>query len=911
MPLAAGTRLGAYEITGALGAGGMGEVYRAREARLERDVAIKVLAPALGHDPDFRARFEREARTLAALSHSNIAAIFGLVDLPAGGAALVMELVEGESLDDHLKQHGAFPIRDAQRIARQLADALDAAHERGIVHRDLKPANIRVTPSGQVKVLDFGLAKVFDSAASGAIGQTMTSGGTGVGVVVGTAAYMSPEQARGLTVDRRADVWAFGCVLYELLTGVRAFAGNTISDSIASVLTKDPDWTKLPPATPAGARRVLRRTLEKDPVLRLRDIADARFDLDESADGSGPIAATSSTPAPAMTPSGRGRSTSARVAVFAAIVLAVGAVSSFVAWRLRPAPATFGLTRFAIVTDPLHFRGTQRAGLALSPDGRLLAFSAGMPQALYVRPMDALEAHVVRGSEGDVPPTGPVFSPDGRSLAYWTSSDQTLRRISVDGGAPVTLCQTELPSGVTWSAEGIVFANTEGIFRESPDGGQPDLIIKNERGEISFEPQFLPGGKMVLYTATDAAGGSERWDAGRIVIQTPGKNDRRTLVEGGTDARYVASGHIIFARTGIVYAIPFDPDRLVVTGHEVPVIEGVMRGTGTYGSGTVNVTVSANGTAAFMPGPLAPIATTSTISAFDFAGGAEPLQMAPGSYQSPRASPDGKHVAFVVDDGRDVNVWIYDLHTDREPRRLTFGGRNRTPVWSADSQRVAYRSDRDGTMSIYWQRADGTGATERLTAPPQGAYDTPTSFTPDGRLLLFDRVAAGMSALTVLSLADHVVTASSVQSSNWTGAQLSPDGKWIAYATRERGRSNQLFLEPFPQNGAKYLVSKSTEDAHHPVWAPDSHEIFYTPGPGDRTVGVPVTFTAGVAFGTPRVLERSFSNLASSSDRPYDMMPDGKHFLAVTDPLAADAALGTIHVIINWFDELKSRTAAR
>jgi len=342
------------------------------------------------------------------------------------------------------------------------------------------------------------------------------------------------------------------------------------------------------------------------------------------------------------------------------------------------------------------------------------------------------------------------------------------------------------------------------------------------------------------------------------------------------------------------------------------VIEGVMRGTGTYGSGTVNIGVSENGTVAYLPGPLTPVATKASIAYFDLAGKPEPLPIAAGSYQSPRVSPDGKHIAFIVDDGRDVNVWVYDLGTDRAPRRLTFGGRNRTAVWSRDSQRIAYRTDRDGgVMSIYWQRADGTGAAERLTTPPAGAYDTPTSFTHDGASLLFDRVTGGRSALSMLSLADRQVTTSTVQSSNWTGAALSPDGKWIAYATRERGHSNQLFIEPFPSTGAKYLVSKSSEDAHHPVWAPDGGQIYYTPGPGNRSVAVTVTFTPTVSFGEPRIFERPFSNLASSSDRPYDMMPDGKRFLAVTDPLAAETGLNTIVVALNWFEELKSRAPGR
>jgi Tol biopolymer transport system component len=898
MTIGEGTRLGPYEVVSLLGAGGMGQVYRARDTRLDRTVAIKVLAPALAADAEFRDRFDREARTISALNHPNVCTLF---DVAPG--YLVMELVEGESLEDLIVRSGRVPVREAVRLARQIADALEAAHERGIVHRDLKPANIRITPSGQVKVLDFGLAKVLVSAAASAptIAPTMSGHGTGVGIVMGTAAYMSPEQARGLAVDRRADVWAFGCVLYELLTGKRPFGGATISDSIASLLTKDPDWTALPRDTPASVRRLLGRALEKDQALRLRDIADARLDLDDAPDA--PIAQ----PAPAVRASRAGWMLAAVGFAVAAVAIARGGL-----WRSPLAATPARVTRFSVALDPLRFAGTQRAVLSLSPDGRLLAYSAGPPPTLYVRPIDSLDAHAVKGSEGQVPPIGPVFSPDGQALVYWTSADQSLKRISVGGGAPVTLCETELPSGVTWANEGIVFANTEGIYRVPADGGEPELLLKARPGEIAFGPQLLRNGRTLLFTAADAAGGSERWDAGRIVVQTVGGDDRRTIIEGGTDARYVASGHILFGRGGIVYAAPFDRETLVLTGREVPVLEGVMRGTGTYGSGTVNLTVSTEGTLAYLPGPLVPVATKSSIATFDLAGGTQPLAMPPGSYQTPRVSPDGRHVAFVVDDGRDVNVWVFDLGSDRAPRRLTFGGRNRSVAWSSDSQRVAYRSDRDGVMSIYWQRQDGAGAPERLSTPEKNTVDIPLSFSPDGAWLLFDRATAGRTVLSLLSMNDHHITRfGTVESSQWTGAVFSPDGKWVAFATRERGHSNQLYVEPFPSTGAKYLVSSSTEDAHHPVWAPDGKELFYTPGPGNRTTRVPVTFAPSVAFGTAAVVERQFTNLASSADRPYDMMPDGRRFLSVTDPLLSDTALRSMTVVLNWFEELKARAPGR
>jgi serine/threonine-protein kinase len=875
----------------------MGEVYAARDTRLDRTVAIKVLAPGLASDPEFRLRFEREARTISALNHPNVCTLHDVAP-----DYLVMELVDGESLDDLIARSAPIAIHDALHIAHQIADALEAAHDRGIVHRDLKPANVRVTPSGQVKVLDFGLAKIVAATAGPTMAGTMTGRGTAVGVVMGTAAYMSPEQARGIAIDRRTDVWAFGCVLYEMLSGRRPFDGATISDSIASVLTKDPDWTKLPPATPPSVRRLLRRTLDKDPARRLRDIADVRHDLDD-ARGDAPDAGAMA-PA-ASTRGGRWQG----VTLAAALAVLASTITGIAVWRTRPSPAAAPTSRFSITLTPLRFSATQRTVVAISPDGRTLAFSAGPPSGIYLRRMDALEPVLVNGTEGAAAPIGPVFSPDGQSLAFWSNGDQSLKRISVAGGAPLTLCQTDLPSGMTWTGDAIVFANVEGIYRIAPEGGQPELLVKSRGGETAFGPRLLPGGNTLLYTAADAAGGAERWDAGQIVVH-PLHGERRTIINGGTDARYTSSGHILFARTGIVYAVPFDLRTLTITGREVPVVEGVMRGTGTYGSGSINLTVSEEGTLAYLPGPLVAIATTSTMATFDVMGGSRALPMPPGSYQTPRASPDGRRIAFVTDDGRDVNVWVYDLGSDRAPRRLTFAGRNRSVAWSADSRRVIYRSDRNGAMGIYWQPEDGTGTAEALTTPDTGTRDVPNSASPDGAWLLFDRVVAGRATLQVLSLRDRRVTRfGTVESSQLTGASFSPDGKWVAYAAREYGRPNQLFIEPFPATGAKYLVSSSNEDAHHPVWAPDGNTLYYTPGPGNRATRVPVTFTPAPAFGASVPFERPFSNLAGSSDRGYDMMPDGR-FLSTQDPLLGDGGPRMMTVVLNWFEELKRRAPA-
>jgi Tol biopolymer transport system component len=685
-----------------------------------------------------------------------------------------------------------------------------------------------------------------------------------------------------------------------MLTGQRPFHGDTVSDVLASVIAREADLRALPAGLNPRLPDLIRRCLEKAPKRRWQAIGDVRVELEIIA--AAPLATpTSAGPAPAVIPIWK------RALPAVGLAILASAITGGLVWRSRAVAPPPVVTRFSLtLANPLTLIGTQRTVIALSPNGRELAFSAGAPVGLYVRAMDALDAHLVRGSDGPTPPVGPVFSPDGQALVYWSQMDQALERIPTAGGAPFTLCPTDLPSGLSWSVDGIVFANTEGILRVPADGGAKELLVKATAGEIQFGPQLLPGGRELLFTSADASGGSERWDAGRITVQTLATGVRRTIIDGGTDARYVASGHLVFGRRGVVYAVPFDVARLALTGREVPVVEGVMRGTGTYGSGSLNMAVSADGTLAFLPGPLEPVATTVSLAQFDRAGKWQTLGAPPGSYQTPRLSPDGRHVAFVVDDGKDVNVWVYDIGSDRAPRRLTFGGRNRSPAWSADDRRIAYRSDRDGPMAVYWQPSDGSGAPERLTAPPASTTDIPLSFSRDGAWLLFERLDAGRTTVWTFSIRDHrAVRFDVVESTQLTGAVFSPNGQWVAYASREPGRSNQIYVEPFPPTGAKYLASNSLEDAHHPLWSADGTELFYTPGPGSRLIRVPVTFAPSVSFGTASVIERPFSNLASSSDRPYDMTPDG-HFLSLTDPLLAAGGLHSITVVLNWFAELRA-----
>jgi eukaryotic-like serine/threonine-protein kinase len=904
MVLQAGTRLGPYEVVSAIGAGGMGEVYCARDTRLGREVAIKVLLPAVANDPDKLARFGREAHLLAALNHPNIAHLHGLEE-SGGVRALVMELVGGPTLADHILQ-GPIPIEDVIPIARQIAEALEYAHERGIVHRDLKPANIKLLPDGNVKVLDFGLAKAIEvehgDSSSVVSSPTLTAVATKMGVIMGTAAYMSPEQAKGKTVDRRSDIWSFGCVLFEMLTGQMAFGGETVTDTLAAVVRSEPDWTLLPRQTPASVRRLLERCLRKDVKSRVQAIGDARIALEELDD----VVSAAATPSvsQAATPFWK------RALPAVALVLAASAVTAFVVLITLPQSPAPAVTRFVVPLDQgTDFVGKQRTVVAVSPDGKMIAFSAGSPAMLYLRNLGDVEVKSVRGSDSASPPMGPLFSPDGRSLAYWTSSDQSLKRIPVDGGSAVTICKTELPSGMTWTGDDVIFANTEGIQRVSSNGGNPERLVAVPDGETAFEPRLLPRGNAILYTLANVSGSGSRWARASVVVQPIPSGARKTLITDAADARYLPNGYIVFMRAGVLYAVRFDPDRLAVSGEPAPVLEGVRRGLGTVGAATANFSVSDTGTLAYVPGPVTTMSTQLRLVLFDAAGGAQNLTVTPGAYSRPRISPDGRRIAFESDDGNEANIWVWDIGGNQAARRLTFSGHNHAPTWSSDSRRVAFESDRAGAGGIFLQPADGTGAPARLTTADKDTEQQPLSWAPDGNGFLFDSTTAGHTTLWFHSMRDGKATRlSAIESTNLTGAAFSPDGRWIAYGTRRRGERNVVYVEPFPQTGAKYQISSSSEDGHHPVWSLDGKAIIYVPGPGTRLMRVPVATSPSFSFGTASWLERPFFNSASSVERSFDLAAGGK-ILSLRESMDAAGRTITpeIHVVLNWFEELKAK----
>jgi serine/threonine protein kinase/Tol biopolymer transport system component len=917
-----GTRLGSYEIVSLLGAGGMGEVYRARDTKLDRDVAIKVLPDLFVSDPERVARFQREAKTLAALNHPHIGGIYGLED--AGGVhALVLELVDGPTLADRIAQ-GPIPCDDALPIARQIAEALEAAHEAGIIHRDLKPANIKLRPDGTVKVLDFGLAKTLEPAsgasASVTASPTITTPAmmTGIGMILGTAAYMSPEQAKGRPADKRSDVWAFGCVFYEMLTAKRPFEGEDVSDTLAAVLRAEPDWKGLPTSLSPTVAMLVRRCLERDRRRRIGDVSTIRFLLDEQL--------------PAASPQAAGRvagwlSPLTLAAAAVALTVAAATLGGALSWNARPRAVPPIPSRFVVpLGEGQTFSNLGDQVVAVSPDGSKIAYTAN--NGLYLRSISDLEAQTVRGT--DVNPRRPMFSPDGLALAYFSVEERALKRIAATGGAPVTVTALDslnAPLGGTWSGEHIFFGQfggpSHGIVTVPAAGGKLELVAKTNPDEFADAPQLLPDGEHLLFTVGRGTS-AERWEKSQILVQSLKTGERKVVVDGGSDGRYLKTGHLLYALSGVVYAVRFDSRTLQVIGGPVPVLEGVRRALG-GSTGAAQFSISDNGTLAYIPGPLSVSSALMSLAWLDRKGVVEPLKLLPGSYRDPRISPDGKRLAFGTDDGREATVWVYDLSGATSMRPLTIGGKNRYPVWSADGQRIAFQSDREGDLAIFWQPADGGGKAERLTKPEQGTAHVPESWSPDGKWLLLsatkesDSRSVGYTvASLMLSLDDRkTVPFGDVQSTQPVNAVFSPDGKWIAYTMRGPGSVSQIYVQPFPPTGAVYQITRSTvRNAHHPFWSRDGRELYYIPAAGGFAV-VSITTRPTFAFSDPVSLSRGplgFFEGGPGNTRQNDATDDGRVVTIMAgNPSQAPPGSGQaqFHIVLNWLEELKARVPAR
>jgi serine/threonine-protein kinase len=912
MALTAGASLGSYVVTGPLGKGGMGEVWRARDSRLGRDVAIKSIPVEFAGDPDRLARFEREAKVLASLNHPNIAAIYG-IEHANGQQFLVLELVEGETLSERIA-HAPLPLTEALPLALQIAEAIETAHEKDIIHRDLKPANIQLTPDGKVKVLDFGLAKAFEGEAGDPNvfnSPTLSLAATAQGVILGTAAYMSPEQARGQKVDKRTDVWAFGCILYEMLTGRHAFRGEHVSDILASVLARDPEFADLPASLPPRLRSLLQRCFEKNPKRRWQAIGDVRMELEQIA--ADPTAGTA--------PAARGVS---RIVLFAAVA-ATMLIAVAATWFLKPAPPAEPrpIVRFDFelpVRQQLVNLG--RRAVAASPDGRYLAYNTD--GGINLRTMDTLNPRVIAGTESLVTPDL-FFSPDGEWLAYFAPQPLLLQKISVTGGTPVTIAPTPGATfGATWGPDGnILWATQQGIHRVSANGGTPQTVIKAAGGERIQHPSLMPDGKTILYSVT-RANGPTRWDVGEIVAQQPG-GERKVLIRGGSDAVYVPTGHLVYAVGNVLYAIAFDASTLETHGGPAALVSGVQRGlNAAVNTGTAHFTITDSGTLVYLA--QLPIGETplGSLALVDAAGAVKLLNVPKANYRSPRVSPDGKRLAVeTITETNQNAIWVYDLSGTSAIRRLTQEGNNSRPVWSADGTRIAYGQLGDKNAGIFWQPADGSGLPERLTTAPGGFWDVPESFSPDRKTMSFARVKQPVSASswavwTMELSGDRTPKLFfDLPDSNEFGSTFSPDGRWIAYASNADPNPNNpatnfaIYVKPYPENGVKYQISQTA--GTWPIWAASGRELIYranvAAGTQPKLTSVTITTNPTPAFSSEKTLSIAGFQTVQNY-REYDVIPRTGQLLMVF-PAAREqnvaAPQAHILTVLNWTEELKAR----
>ena len=905
MALTAGTKLGSYEVTSAIGAGGIGEVYQAHDTKLGRDVAIKVLPEAFAHDPERLSRFQREAKMLASLNHPNIATIHGL-EQSGGTSYLVMELVSGETLAERIKQDGAVPIEEALAIAKQIAEALEAAHEKGIIHRDLKPANVKLTPEGKVKVLDFGLAKAFAGDTSTEdIGNspTLSQAATMQGVILGTAAYMSPEQARGKAVDKRTDIWAFGCVLYELLTGKQTFHGEDITEILASVVKSEPDWTALPVNVSPSIRVLLQRCLRKDRRQRTPDAATIRIEIEDAIAAPKDSGATQAAPATRVW---RERLAWPVVAgVFALITIAFAIV--FVLRTPKPPQPLQAVHLNSEIGSDASLFTTFGASTILSPDGTHLAFVAtgsDQKRRIYVRSLDQLQATVLAGTENS---RDPFFSPDGQWIGFF--ADTKLKKISVQGGAAVTLCDAADERGESWGDDGtIVFAkdNSSALYKVSSAGGapQPLTTLDTKAGEVTQRwPQVLPGAKAVLFTSNTVHNSYEDAD---IVVYSIASGQRKTVQRGGFYPRYLPSGHIVYMHQGTLFALPFDVKRLEATGQPAPMVEGVVTDT----SGGAQFSFSDTGSLVYVEGSGG---QETFMYWMDREGKFTPLRETLGNYANPAFSPDGKRLALEINDGKRSDIWVYEWERDTLTR-LTFAGEeNGRPVWTPDGQRIAYSSqDKGGPMNLWWIRADGAGDAQRLTESKNPQYSR--SWRPDGKVLAFTQTnpGTGNDVMTLPIEGD--------EKSGWKPGEpkpfvnstfgeetptFSPDGRWLAYESNESG-SFEVYVRPFPGPGGKWQVS--TGGGVLPKWSRNGKELFYRTV--DRKI-MAVTYTAsGESFhgDKPQLWSPGQFTDRGAANYSFDVHPDGKRFAVLRAPgTDQNAAMNKVSFVFNFFDELRSK----
>ena len=897
-----GDQLGAYRVLGKLGEGGMGEVYRARDTKLEREVALKVLPEALAGDPERIGRFEREAKALAALNHPSIATLYGL-EHSSNRHLLVMELVEGDTLHERIARAGALPLDETLAIAVQIAEALESAHERGIVHRDLKPANVKVFGDPPtVKVLDFGLAKALetnrDQTPAISNSPTLSVMATGAGVILGTAAYMSPEQAKGLAADHRTDIFAFGCVLFEMLTGRVAFDGDSVPEILATVIKSEPDWHALPANLPLRLVELLRRCLAKSRRERYQSIGDVRIELEiirktPHATKEALAAAVAAAHVPWW-----------RRALPIAAGLLLGAVATAAGfWLTRPEPAAAPVVRFSTpLGDQTTFAFIRRQ-VGISPDGSMVAVTADW--RIYVRSLTDLQLRAVPGTESpSFNISNPTFSPDGQSLAYWSRRQGAILRIAVAGGAAMTVASLDTnPHAIVWNDRGIYYVTDNAVLRVSPQGGTPEVLLQAAANEVFGGGDVLPTRDALLVSVRQRSDSIADLDNWEVFAYSPAANERTLVLKGGADPRYF-HGFLLFFTEGVLSAVRFDAERLAVGGTPTPVIQGVRRNPTTSGS----LALSASGAVTYIPGPPTTGALEWQPATFEARGTAgKPLNIQPAAFGHPRVSPNGTMAAFHRSD--DGAVWVYALSGESAIRRLTFEGVNIAPTWSADSSRLTYYAERENGRGIFWQRADGTDAAVQLTRAEPGVRHIPKSWSSDGQLLLFDEMRGDTASLWVYSRRDQKsAPVPGIASTLQTDAIFSPDGRWFAYTTRGvKDTRSKVFVQPYPPTGARYQLSRDEEDGHHPAWSPDGKTLYYTPGPGNRLIAVTVRTSPTFSFAVPVPMGRAFRNEAPNAFRPWDVLPDGNAFLSMALPATMNSSLpNEVIVVLNWRRELEA-----
>ena len=894
MSVAPGTQLGPYEIGSPLGAGGMGEVYRARDTKLERDVALKVLPAAFASDPERMARFRREAQVLASLNHPHIGAIYGFED--SGGVhALVMELVEGSTLADRIAPD-AIPLDEALQIAREIAEALEAAHERGIIHRDLKPANIKVTQDGNVKVLDFGLAKTLESQpASTDIhnSPTVTSMATLPGVILGTAAYMSPEQAKGKSVDPRTDIWAFGCVFFEMLAGKRPFEGETVPDALAAVIRAEPEWSLLPSNTPQTIRNLLHRCLKKDPRQRLQAIGDARIAIEEVFSGASPDLPS----AFEMRTAAWRRALPWSVAT-AAVILAALFAAKYFTREPQPSPAIVS----QIVPPPntkFVFTGINPGPPTLSPDGEWLVFSAVSSdgrQLLWVRPLGSAASKPLDGTDGA---TFPFWSADSHSLGFFANGK--LNRIDVSGGPPLALCDVAIGRGGTWGADGTILFTpnvSSPVFRIAASGGLPQQVTTlnaslNERSHRW--PQFLPDNKHFLFFAPIAVVGTGGVYAGALGGGAP-----KLIMQNDSNAVYSLPGYLLFVRQGILMAQRFDANQLRLDGDAVPLVEHV--GVNAITSRAI-FAVSETGIMMYEAGNT--MGDSDQLVWYDRTGKQIEAMGTPGLYLEPSVSADSNKLAIsgLLGGTGNLNIWVFDLARGTKTR-LTFPPfSDRQPSWAPDGKSVAFLSNRSGPPHIYVNASDGTGAPTAL--PEDDASEFAPRFTSDGRYLLFERLAERPNSRReiwgVLLSGDRKAFAVIQSQYDVYAPAPSPDGKWLAYESRESGRP-EICAVPFLHGTGKWEVS--TAGGVQPRWRRDGRELFYI-STDNKIMSAEITEQeSSLLIGKVQSLFQ-VNPVPFAGGSNYDVTGDGKKFVVASLP--ASQVSQPLTVVVNWTALLKSK----